>query len=69
MHDLFGNRENGALERYVREEVPHLPFVAPPNTMYSYGNHSINLAAYVAEKVAGKGFSQLMNNEIPPPWK
>jgi hypothetical protein len=36
--DLFGNRESDALEKYVREEVPTLPFVAPHNTMYSYGN-------------------------------
>ena len=62
--DLFGNRENDALENYVREEVPNLAFVAPPNMMYSYGNHSFNLAAYVAEKAAGKRFSQLMNDEI-----
>ncbi|TDL76913.1 class A beta-lactamase-related serine hydrolase [Rhodococcus qingshengii] len=62
--DLFGNRENEALEKFVREEVPNLPFVAPPNTMYSYGNHSFNLAAYVAEKAAGKRFAQLMNDEI-----
>lgn len=65
--DLFGNRENDALEKYVREEIPHLPFVAPPNTMYSYGNHSINLAAYVAERAAGKRFARLMNDEIFTP--
>lgn len=65
--DLFGSRDNGALEKYVREEVPNLSFVAPPNTMYSYGNHSINLAAYVAERVAGKRFAQLMNDEIFTP--
>lgn len=65
--DLFGNRENDALEKYVREEVPNLPFVAPPNTMYSYGNHSINLAAYAAERVTGKRFAQLMNDEIFTP--
>lgn len=65
--DLFGNRESDSLEKYVREEVPTLPFVAPPNTMYSYGNHSINLAAYVAETVTGKAFAQLMNDEIFTP--
>lgn len=65
--DLHGNRESDALEKYISEEVPYLPFVAPPDTMYSYGNHSINLAAYVAEKAAGKRFAQLMNDEIFTP--
>ncbi|MEH6992422.1 serine hydrolase domain-containing protein [Neobacillus drentensis] len=65
--DLFGSSESDALEKYVREEISKLPFVAPPNTMYSYSNHSINLAAYTAEKAAGKRFAQLMNDEIFTP--
>lgn len=62
--DLYGDRSEDALAKYVELDIPKLEFVAPPQVHYSYGNHAINLAGYVAEKVMGKSFAALVKEEV-----
>ncbi|TYS14047.1 beta-lactamase family protein [Rossellomorea vietnamensis] len=62
--DLFGYREAEGLSRYAEEILPGLEFVASPGLLYSYGNHAFNLAGFIAEKVCGLPFTQLMEKEV-----
>ncbi|MBB6453548.1 CubicO group peptidase (beta-lactamase class C family) [Salirhabdus euzebyi] len=65
--DLFGDRSKNALKNYVNNDLPNLDFVAPPTVHYSYGNHAINLAGYVTERVTGKLFADLIQEEVFEP--
>lgn len=59
--DAIGGRDTDALEKYVRFQLPEIPFFAPPGLLFSYSNHNYNLAGFVAEYVSGKRFTDLMN--------
>lgn len=63
----FGRREPGALEDRVREELPEMPLVAPPGKVFSYSNPGIDLAGYIAERVSGKYYSELMAEYVFQP--
>ena len=60
----FGPRDPAGLERHIREDIPQLPFIAPPGKVYSYSNAGINLVGYVAEVVGGKPFAELMREQV-----
>ena len=60
----FGRRDPEALEAWVREELPLLPFVASPGKVHAYSNPGINLAGYIAQVVSGKAYTELMSEEV-----
>lgn len=57
---FFGSRDPDSLERYVHDQVPHLPLIAPPGLLFSYSNIGINVAGCVAQSVGGMPFADLM---------
>lgn len=59
-----GRRGEGDLERFVREELPEIPFAAPPGLLYSYSNAGAILAGYVVEVVAGRPFARAMEDLV-----
>ena len=64
-HSGYG--EPDALERYVRERLPHYFFVAPPGRLYSYADAGFSLIGYIAQVVTGKRFSDLMQELVFSP--
>jgi CubicO group peptidase (beta-lactamase class C family) len=63
----FGPRNSEALEKHVKEEIPHYQLVAPPGKLYSYSNPGINLAGYVAQAVTGFPYAELMRKLVFDP--
>jgi CubicO group peptidase (beta-lactamase class C family) len=59
-------RESGLLH-YMKEVVPTLPVLFYPGTAYSYGNHGLNIAGFVAEQVTGQPFEELMQELLFDP--
>ncbi|MFC0186773.1 serine hydrolase domain-containing protein [Fictibacillus aquaticus] len=55
------------LEGYMKETVPTVHIHFHPGTAYSYGNHSLNIAGYVAEHVTQKPFAALMEELLFKP--
>lgn len=66
-NDPFGRCDPGGLEAHMRERMPHYPMIAPPGKVYSYGNADIDLVGYVAERVSGKPYPQLMQELVFDP--
>lgn len=66
-HTPFGRRDVNGLEAYVRQDVPHYPFVAPPAGLYAYSNPGFRIAGYVAQVVSGKPYVQLMQELVFDP--
>ena len=64
---LTGSADAGALEKYVRDNLPRLPLVAAPGTQWHYSNPGLNLAGYVAEVVSGRFFPDLMQQYVFAP--
>jgi CubicO group peptidase (beta-lactamase class C family) len=52
---------------YMKEVVPTLPILFHPGTAYSYGNHALNIAGFVAEQVTNKPFASLMQEMLFDP--
>jgi CubicO group peptidase (beta-lactamase class C family) len=65
--ELFGARDPGGLEAYVREKIPHYPLLARPGRMHAYSNVGICLAGYIAEVVSGRPFADLMHELVFAP--
>jgi CubicO group peptidase (beta-lactamase class C family) len=63
----YGSREPSGLEAFIREQLPEIPFVAPPGKLYSYSNLGLCLVGYIAEAVAGKPYAQLMQELVFEP--
>jgi CubicO group peptidase (beta-lactamase class C family) len=59
--------EESGLYHYMKEVVPTLPILFHPGTAYSYGNHALNIAGYVAEQVTNKTFASLMQEMLFAP--
>lgn len=59
--------DDRTLEDYIRNTVPTLPVLFRPGTAYSYGNHGLNIAGFVAETVTGKPFAELMQDWLLDP--
>lgn len=52
---------------YMKEVVPTLPILFEPGTAYSYGNHALNIAGFVAEQVTGTPFASLVQQLLFEP--
>ena len=65
----FGPRDPGGLERFVREEAPGYPLLAPPGTLWAYSNVGLNIAGYLAEAVSGLPYTELMQQLLFDPLK
>lgn len=63
----FGPRDPGGLERFVREEAPGYPLLAPPGTFWAYSNVGLNIAGYLAEAVSGLPYAELMQQVLFEP--
>ncbi|HUR48772.1 MAG TPA: serine hydrolase [Acidimicrobiales bacterium] len=63
----WGPRDPNGLERYVRDEIPGYDLVADPGEVFQYSNPAVDVAGYVAEVVAGKHFSDLMQELVFDP--
>ncbi|WP_421385271.1 serine hydrolase domain-containing protein [Bacillus salacetis] len=65
--DEIYHYEKDGLFRYMKEVVPTLPVLFYPGTAYSYGNHALNIAGFIAEQVTGKPFSAIMQELLFSP--
>jgi len=59
--------DDRTLEDYIRDTVPTLPVLFRPGTAYSYGNHGLNIAGFVAQTVTGKPFADVMQEWLLDP--
>lgn len=66
-HTPFGRRDASGLAEYVREDVPHYQFIAPPGKLYAYSNPGIRIAGYIAEAVTGRPYVTLMQELVFDP--
>lgn len=64
VHQSFGPRDGAALATRMRQQVPELPLVAPPGTIFSYSNVGIQVLAHLAEVVTGTFYADLMQERI-----
>lgn len=64
---VHGRRDANGLAAYVRDDLPHLPLVAPPGMVYAYYNANYNLLGYLAEVVTGKPFTHVMQELVFDP--
>lgn len=66
-YNPYGYRGEDALRRHVYDEIAHLPFITPPNTVYSYCNPGLRLAGYIAQVVTETPYLQLMQRHLFDP--
>ncbi|MDZ5471439.1 serine hydrolase domain-containing protein [Bacillus sp. 31A1R] len=62
-----GYKDEKGLYLYMKEVVPTLTQHFYPGTAYSYSNHGVNIAGFVAETVTQKPFATLMEELIYKP--
>ncbi|MEM7535944.1 MAG: serine hydrolase domain-containing protein [Chloroflexota bacterium] len=62
----WGESDGGALERWAWDSYAHFRFMVAPGTVPNHGN-SPTMAAYLAETVTGKHFTQLMDEQVFTP--
>ncbi len=65
--EIVGRRDPEGLEAHVREDITRYPLIAPPGTVYSYSNLGVNVAGYVAERVTGERFADLLQELVLDP--
>jgi CubicO group peptidase (beta-lactamase class C family) len=65
--DTRSQYHEDGLMLYMKEVVPTLPILFHPGSAYSYGNHALNIAGFVAEQVTGKPFASLMQEMLFEP--
>lgn len=65
--DHYGPRDGAGLRQSIYGEVASLPFIAPIGKLWSYSNPGINLAGYIAERVTGKPYTQLIQELVFDP--
>ncbi|MFN8528850.1 MAG: serine hydrolase domain-containing protein [Anaerolineae bacterium] len=63
----YGTRDVGGLREGIYTDVASYPLVAPVGKIWSYSNPGINLAGYIAERVSGKPFAQLIQELVFEP--
>jgi CubicO group peptidase (beta-lactamase class C family) len=63
----YGSREAAGLRRGVYTDIAGYPLIAPVGKIWSYSNPGINLAGYIAERVSGKPYTQLMQELVFDP--
>jgi CubicO group peptidase (beta-lactamase class C family) len=59
--------QRGALQEWIRDELPRYRLVARPGERYEYSNPGLCLAGYLAEAVAGKPYADLMEELVFDP--
>ena len=57
-----------SLDFLASKEIPRYPVVGPPGLSPSYSNLGVCLAAYVAERVTGRPYEDLMRDFVFEPW-
>jgi CubicO group peptidase (beta-lactamase class C family) len=65
--DVSFHYSDSGLYDYMKQTVPTLPLLFHPGTAYSYGNHALNIAGFVAEQVTKKKFENLMEEMLFTP--
>jgi CubicO group peptidase (beta-lactamase class C family) len=65
--DLSFHYNDAALTLYMKEVVPTLPILFDPGTAYSYGNHALNIAGFIATQVTNQPFATLMQELLFDP--
>ncbi|MEH7883373.1 serine hydrolase domain-containing protein [Bacillus sp. JJ1609] len=65
--DTRSQYDEAGLLLYMKEVVPTLPILFHPGTAYSYGNHALNIAGFIAEQVTGKSFAAIMQKMLFAP--
>jgi CubicO group peptidase (beta-lactamase class C family) len=65
--DVSFHYNDSGLYDYMKKTVPTLPILFHPGTAYSYGNHALNIAGFVAEQVTNKRFASLMEEMLFAP--
>lgn len=63
----YGSREAAGLRQGVYSDIAGYPLIAPVGKIWSYSNPGINLAGYIAERVSGQPFTQLMQELVFDP--
>lgn len=63
----IGPREESALESCLIENIPTLDLAYPPDEGYIYSNWGTRLASYIAERVAGRRYSELARDLVLSP--
>lgn len=63
----YGMRDGSGLHQSIYNDVAALPLIAPVGKIWSYSNPGINLAGYIAERVTGKPYTQLIQELIIEP--
>lgn len=62
-----GRRDPQALSDWVREELPLLPLMAPAGKVFSYSNPGLDLAGYLAQRVSGISYPDLVARYVFDP--
>lgn len=65
--DVVNHYDEAGLYQYMKNVVPTLPILFHPGTAYSYGNHGLNIAGFVAEQATNKKFAELMQEMLFQP--
>jgi CubicO group peptidase (beta-lactamase class C family) len=63
----YGSRDAEGLRRSIYADLTAFPMIAPIGKIWSYSNPGINLAGYIAERVSGKPFTQLIQELVFDP--
>jgi CubicO group peptidase (beta-lactamase class C family) len=63
----YGSRDGSGLHQSIYSEVVSLPLIAPVGKIWSYSNPGLNLAGYIAERVTGKPYTQLIQELVFDP--
>ncbi len=63
----FGSGDPAALAARIRHEIPQLPLVAPPGTLWSYSNGAIHILGHIIEVVTGAFYAQAMRELVFAP--
>lgn len=65
-----GPREEDALEAVLMEALPTLPIASlPEENKYVYSNWGLRIASYVAERLTGRKYSELVRQYVLDPLK
>jgi CubicO group peptidase (beta-lactamase class C family) len=66
LHDGF-SRDPVGLEAAMLEEAPRYPRIAAPGQLYSYSNLGVSMAGYIAQRVTGTPFADLIREALFEP--
>ncbi|MFD2168578.1 serine hydrolase [Tumebacillus lipolyticus] len=61
---FIGRADSAGLADFASEQLSQEELFAPPGKLYCYSNRNSSLAGYLAERVTGKAFARLMEEEL-----